>query len=125
MTDLYTVLATITKVSVLLLYLRYFKPSALARYMIWIGVVLISLFYATCLVSTLAVCVLRRGERWYSMTWARRCGPVSMRFSEAQAVVGVVSDFYLLAIPLIQVAKLHISKSQKVGLTAIFLTGLV
>lgn len=123
--NLYAFTAMIVKISLLLLYFRYFKPSAMARYMIWFGLVTISLFYVSNIVASLIFCIPRMDENWTSPSFEARCEMPELSLSYTQGVFNIISDFYILTVPLIQVVKLHVSTSKKIGLGMVFLTGLV
>lgn len=48
---------------------------------------------------------------------------VGSRLSMAQAAFNVASDLYLVMIPLVGVANLHVSRKRKFGIMGIFFTG--
>lgn len=121
----YTIATLTARVSIIFLFLRYFRPSHSARCMIWIGMVVISLFYTSTIIASLGLCVPRPGEGWSSKEIARKCGHPIIVILIMQGVFSVLCDAYLLAIPLIQVLRLHVSASQKFGLVAVFFMGLM
>lgn len=123
--ELYAFATLSIKTSILLLYKRYFSPSRLARNMIRTGLVLISLFYVSVIMANLIILIPRGGQPWLSTSLNQHNGLEEYQLSIVQGVFGVTSDSYLLSIPLIQVVKLHVSRSQKIGLATVFLTGLL
>lgn len=122
---MYSVLSILVKSSILFLYRRLFWPRNSARYMVWIGVLLIVPSYLGFLIGALVYCVPRTGENWLSYSAKSRCAQPQLRLSNVQGVFGIISDIYLLAIPVFQVSQLRVSTSRKVGIAAIFLTGLL
>ncbi|KAK7190340.1 hypothetical protein DPSP01_006160 [Paraphaeosphaeria sporulosa] len=122
---MYSFTATFIKLSILLLYRRLFWIRDSARYMICIGMVVTALFYLACFISSLIHCVPRHGEGWLSQESKQRCAQPELEVSVVQGVFGVISDFYLLLIPMLQVTRLRVTTSQKIGLAGLFLTGLL
>jgi hypothetical protein len=111
---------TFTKLSLLLLYLRLFSPSRRARYLILFGIILIPLFYTACLLKDIITCTPRPGENWAKAGQSMRCG---IDINYVLAPFNVLSDFYLLAIPISVVWKLQLPLRKKVGAGAVFMTG--
>jgi hypothetical protein len=93
--------------------------------MIGIGMVAITLFYMACFVTSMVHCMPRNGEGWLSQGAKERCAQPELQVSVIQGIFGVISDFYLLVIPMMQVSRLRVTTSQKVGLVGLFLTGLL
>jgi hypothetical protein len=122
---MYSISAIVIKLSILLLYRRLFWVRRTARYMVWIGATVISLFYVGGIISSLVHCVPRKGEGWLAPSSQHRCGQPELQLSAGQGVFGVISDFYLLMIPMLQVGRLKVPISQKFGIGAVFLTGLL
>ncbi|OCL02128.1 hypothetical protein AOQ84DRAFT_305275 [Glonium stellatum] len=122
---MYQFVALTIKTSILLLYQRLFVVSKSARYLIHFGIAAVVAFYISMIIASAVMCTPRRGEKWLSPVSTNRCAQPELIASSIQGVFGVVSDFYILTIPLLQVYGLHISMSQRIGLTAIFLTGLL
>lgn len=117
--------AIFTKTSLLLLYMRIFKVARAAAVMIWTGILFIVLFYVACFIAIGVFCFPRDGEDWFSASLAPRCGPPQQKLAAVQGVVGVVTDFYTLAIPFFLVLRLQMSTSKKAAVAGIFLTGLM
>lgn len=117
--------AIFTKVSLLVLYMRIFKVSNIAAIMIWAGIVFITLFYTICFVAIAAFCFPRGSEDWYTAITQLRCGPNNWKLLAAQGPVGVITDFYTLAIPFFLVLRLQMTTSKKTAVAGIFLTGLM
>ena len=109
------------KLSVLLLLYQLFGVNQTMRYLIYLGIGFQALFY-------LAVTI------FYSVTRAE-CVSIanSMNFvcshqwplAETQSVVNVLTDVYVLVLPLAKVMQLQFSSRRRTGIVAIFLTGLL
>lgn len=94
--------------------------------MILAGIAVINLFYLSCLVGALILCVPRQGDGgWTSQASQTRCAWPDSQLSLAQGIFSTLSDFYVLAIPLHMVWGLNLPLRRKVGVSAIFLTGLL
>jgi hypothetical protein len=89
-----------------------FWPRDTARYTVWIGLVTIVTFYMAIIIASLVYCIPRKGQP-------------NLKLSSVQGSFGVVSDFYLLAIPLFQITRLRVSASKRVAIAAVFSTGLL
>ncbi|KAJ8127121.1 hypothetical protein O1611_g6515 [Lasiodiplodia mahajangana] len=122
----YFVAAMLTKISLCTLYLRLFKPSKAAKWLIWLGQALIGIFYTITFLTTLIYCVPRTGDGgWGSRKSLDRCARPQVQIAAAAGVVGTILDFYILTIPLGIVFSLKLHLTKKVGIAAIFLTGLL
>lgn len=120
---LYAITAVSVKVSLLLLYLRIFRPSHRANIMIWLGIAWVTLFYLACIIAYLLLFVPRPGGNsdWGVMT--HRTTLRILDLAAASGVIGCVQDLYILAIPIQLVAGLRLQKKKKIGVIALFLTG--
>ena len=61
-------------------------------------------------------------------TWrlrAQECSLPSQYLAIVQSVFGTVSDIYLLVIPIQSIFKLHLEMKRKIGVSAIFMIGIV
>jgi hypothetical protein len=122
---IYAVTATFIKVTLLLLYLRIFRPSTTANVMIWLGIVSVTLFYLASAVVYIIVFVPRPGgnKAWGAMS--HRTSMIILDMAAAQGVVGCVQDLYILIIPVYLVSGLRLARRRKLGVIALFLTGLL
>ena len=96
-----------TKLALLLLYHRIFYPDKKTRYAIWLGIVVSFVFYLIIAILFISVSDLR----------------TKLLLNRANGVANVVSDFYILTIPIFAISRLQMSSSRKLGVSAIFLTG--
>ena len=79
------------------------------------------LFYTTCLLMEAISCTPRTGETWLAAQLSRRCGR-DLTLGYVMAAFNVLSDFYLLAIPIPVVWRLQLPLRRKVGVSAVFVT---
>lgn len=121
----YAIAAIFVKTTLLMLYLRIFRPSLRANVMIWMGIVLIVLFYLACAIAYIILFVPRPGGNpaWGVMT--KHTTDVILNIAAAQGVVGCLQDIYILTIPIHLVVGLRLPLGRKIGVVAIFLTGLL
>lgn len=112
------------KLSLLVMYLRLFKPVQLVKIIIYVCIGVVTCFYMATVIAELVVGIPRAGDSgWYAAQL--RYGPVGLDVSSVRGVFGIVSDFGILFIPLSQVIKLNLPLKRKVTLICIFLTGLL
>lgn len=109
------------RLSLLSLYLRIFKPIRWARITIFVGIILIAVFYVICAITLLATTVPRPGQTWMYTT--SKHVKLEEDVSVAQGYFGVFSDLLILVIPLRLVSDLSLPKNRKIGVLAVFLTG--
>lgn len=124
---MYILSAMWIKITLLVLYLRLFKPSPRANLMIWGGIVLCVLFYTACVVVSLVQCVPVSNSLPTSGHFGEKdtCGQPQLNLSAGQGVFSAVTDFYVLVIPVSLVLELRLPLKRKIGVSAIFLTGLL
>lgn len=105
-----------TKLTLFILYYRLFSPSQVMRYLIFFGIGFNFLFYTiyTFLYSLMCPNVSKR---------ALTCGPRLKAMGVATSAINVVSDFYILLIPLAAISNLQLPPKKKWGLMGIFFTG--
>ncbi|KAF2726751.1 hypothetical protein EJ04DRAFT_480099 [Polyplosphaeria fusca] len=116
--------ALFTKTTLLVLYLRIFRPSYHATIMIWAGIAVIVVAYIAFAVAAIAVYVPAPGhEEQWGMTKDSSKTTALMNITSVSGVFGIVSDFYILFIPMHLVVGLHLPFGKKVGVCGIFLTG--
>lgn len=96
-----------TKLSLFQMYLRIFSPDLRTRYLIYFGITLMVLFYTACLLTETISCTPRSGETWLDVARSKRCGK-DLTLGYLMAAFNVLSDFYLLAIPIPVIWKLHL-----------------
>lgn len=98
-----------TKLSLLLLYFRIFKPNRIVYIGTIIGMVTFTIYYV--IVFFLYIFV--------------KATEIQLRFTYSVAVINVVTDVYILCLPFIGVWQLQLSAVKKRRVSAIFMTGLL
>ncbi|RHZ53906.1 putative plasma membrane protein Pth11-like [Aspergillus thermomutatus] len=98
-----------TKLTLLLLYLRLFLLNRPVKIGIWGGIVFCTVYYTAALFLNI---FLKDVHALLMLTYS-------------VAVIGVVSDVYIITLPLLAIAQLHLSRAKKWRVAAVFLTGLL
>ena len=119
----YSLTMLFAKLALFLLYYRLFASDYWTKIAIYLGIIAICLFYIACSVIFLIWCLPRSGESWISPTFDARCAPIT-QVSNAHGWFGLLSDLYIFFLPLPALWGLHMPLKKKVGVTAVFLTGL-
>ncbi|KAL8728135.1 MAG: hypothetical protein Q9181_005452 [Wetmoreana brouardii] len=110
------------KLALFLLYLHLFGRLRWMRYSVWFGITITGLFYVSGLIVPFGLCAPRGGKTWLDMSMTPRCRN-SEDYGIAQGVMNLISDFYLLIIPIPAVMSLQLPQKKKFGVIAIFMTG--
>ncbi|OJJ64192.1 hypothetical protein ASPSYDRAFT_84214 [Aspergillus sydowii CBS 593.65] len=109
-----------TKISILLLYKRLF-PVAKMRIAIWVGIAIIGILYGSFIIMSavnIGICVT------VGTDISPFCDFVHTGLVIWQGASNVVTDFYLVVLPIPQVLKLKLSRKKKIGLCLTFASGL-
>ncbi|KAF2966226.1 hypothetical protein GQX73_g7331 [Xylaria multiplex] len=116
---------TLIKVSILTFYLRIFNPVPRLKIMIWAGLVTVVGFLLAILIGTLILCVPRSGENngFAGLGIPKRCNTGIPNFTTAGTIFSVISDFYILFIPLHLLPSMKLSRKRKVAVGSVFLVG--
>lgn len=123
---LYSASAMFAKISLLVFFYRIFYPSRLAKICIWGGIGVLALYYTVTIIVAVALIHPRPGEGgWASPQVADERGSQLPGALLAQGIINAVTDFYVLAIPLSMVSQLQLPLLKKIGVSCIFLTGLM
>ena len=104
-----------------MLYFRIFNVNRTMRWMIHIGIYVQIVFYISWVAvysALLAVCATATGfsHPFCTNTWIT---------VEVQGAINVITDFYILALPTVMVWQLQLTFRRKLGVIAVFMTGLV
>ena len=92
------------------------------RYSSYAGATFTALFYAVLVVLTLSVTSPAPGETWQKAAHGNQgMLPEAVRI----ACVGLVLDIYILLLPIAGVKQLQMSRKRKLGIIAVFSTGLL
>ncbi|KAI1453182.1 hypothetical protein F4805DRAFT_384402 [Annulohypoxylon moriforme] len=116
---------TTIKVAFLVFYLRLFGSVTHVRYMIWAGMAVVITFCVAFVIIDFVACAPWPSEdgNWLAPSLIDRCDRIAVDLVTAGAYFSVISDFYILFIPLHQVSKLGLSRKRKIGVSLLFLTG--
>ncbi|KAI0104648.1 hypothetical protein GGR51DRAFT_224111 [Nemania sp. FL0031] len=109
---------TLIKVSLLTFYLRIFNPVSRLKLMIWIGLVAVVAFLLAVIIGTLILC---HGSTRFSIP--EQCGKKSADFTTAGTIFSVITDFYILFIPIQLLPSLKLSRRRKIAVGSVFLIG--
>ncbi len=112
------------KASLFLLYLRLFHPNQSTKIMIYFGMIFTLVFYAATTATFGVLCIPRSGETWMESDFSSRCKK-SIVMTYVQGIFNVVSDFYLLLLPIPVVWNLQMPLRKKIGVLTIFMAGLL
>ncbi|KAL3476535.1 hypothetical protein BJX99DRAFT_270360 [Aspergillus californicus] len=105
---LITVATYFTKLTLLLLYLRLFEQNRPVKLGIWAGIIVCSLYYTITMFLYIFLDPVDQIDLIY-----------------ASAIVGVITDVYIICLPLCAVAQLHLNRTKKWRVAAVFMTGLL
>ncbi|KAI0143845.1 hypothetical protein F4776DRAFT_442144 [Hypoxylon sp. NC0597] len=127
---LYAVATAFMKSTFLALYLRIFKPAKGANILLWTSLVVIVVFYVISFIMEAAICgpaINKPFPTTYPAAYDPDVG-CSMPQRPLWITIGVfsvVSDFYLLAVPVGFTLNIRLPLKRKIGVCCMFLTGLV
>lgn len=115
-------LATLfAKLSILLLYLRIFTTSRCLRISVYIGAVVLTLFYIAMIGTGIAVMSTCAGLASASIDI---CDKISNDIQLLNSAFNVVTDCWILILPMPFIMKLQMPLNRKVGLAGVFAIGL-
>ncbi|KAL4915270.1 hypothetical protein BDW62DRAFT_127477 [Aspergillus aurantiobrunneus] len=97
-----------TKLAILLLYLRLFSRNTPVKLGIWTGIISCSIFYTVTM---------------FLFIFVNRAAQVAV--NNATGIFGIISDLYILCLPLFAIRQLNLSRKKKWRIAAVFLTGLL
>lgn len=112
------------KCSIFLLFLTIFGELRWMRILVWLGLLTTGLFYFAALLVFTISCSPRGDEDYLESFSKARYGSRTITFSLVMTSFSVVSDFYLFVLPIPAVLGLHMRTGKKLGILAIFMTGL-
>ncbi|KAL9053344.1 MAG: hypothetical protein Q9206_003972 [Seirophora lacunosa] len=119
----YVLVILLTKVSILLLYLRLFSPTPALRTTIHINLWANAVFYVACIFAVLFICNPR------AALWKPDVGLVHCHDQRtvriASAAVNGISDVAILVIPISVVWRLQMQRKKKLRAIAVLASGLL
>lgn len=94
--------------------------------MIWAGIVFTAISYTAFLIAWILCSLPFPYEAgWSDPIFLKRTSLQTPAVSLGLGALGTFTDFYIIAIPLTAISRLHMSMVRKIGLSALFATGLV
>ena len=116
----------IIKLSLFLMLLDLFGVKKWLRVAVWVGIVVTGLFYLSMTVALLVLCAPRKQTQLaYLMILSTPKCLNNLALILPVGFMNVVSDVYLLLLPLSVLWGLQLPTMKKIGVSAIFLTGSV
>ena len=116
------------KLSLFVLYVQIFGPLQWLRYLAWAGAIFTGLFYFIVMAIELAVCIPGNGHSslaYLAALDAPKCVSTRRPIVIGLGVVSVLSDLYLIILPLPAVWSLQLPLRRKLAVSAMFFTGSV
>ncbi|PVI01876.1 hypothetical protein DM02DRAFT_470802, partial [Periconia macrospinosa] len=111
------------KAAILILYHRAFKPKAWMRYSCWVlGVIFVGAYWQT-IPQSFLYCMPHNGKPWDAIV-LENCNHLKIP-GLVHGAMNVAADLIMVLLPVPIIAKLHISLSKKIALSAVFATGLL
>lgn len=112
------------KLSLLQLYLFLFERLEWMKRLAWIAILVTGLFYFSITIAKIALCAPRGSETYIMAFSTRRCNNTKV-LGVVTGVFNIVSDLYLLILPVPAVLKLQVSDRDKFRSLTAFMTGIM
>lgn len=93
--------------------------------MIYVGIAATAVIQMVFMLYNIISCIPRRHQTYLEAGQSHKCTVNALTVGIAQSAIYVAIDFYILYIPLEVVWGLQLSMRRKIGISAIFLTGLL
>lgn len=111
------------KAAVCTLYLRIFKTVTWMRYSAWGAIIFLGCTYGS-MVPVYAVYSLPYGNEKWDLTLAAKVGKAD-KMAITTGAINVATDIFMIVLPLPIIMKLNLSLRKRLGLAAVFLTGII
>ncbi|KAI9722433.1 MAG: hypothetical protein M1828_004800 [Chrysothrix sp. TS-e1954] len=115
----------LAKLSVLMLYLRIFGIRQRTRILTYVA---IAISLSRCLLYVIGytiLCVPAGDQSWVAVEASRKCSVTGEVLGVVAVTISIVNDFFIMSIPLPAVWDLKLATKKKIGLSAVFITGLL
>lgn len=106
------------------MYIQIFRPFKWLRYSSYAGAIITVLFYFSILVATLTFTVPSPGQTLAEHQQTPREAKAT-QVTIPVGSVGLAIDVFILILPIVGVSKLQLPLRRKIGVMAVFLTGLM
>lgn len=113
------------KLSLFILYLHLFGVKHRIRILIYAGIGSIFMVYTGILIGYGVFCIPRSGMSWSEAIKDPRCHVHTPSIQYIVGIFGVLSDFYILGLPIPVILRLQVPRKERIGLFALFMTGLL
>lgn len=120
---MYNPTAFCAKLSLLLLYYRLFARHRWVRYSVYLGIGSIATVYTADTIAYGYLCFPHGGQGWIEAATTARCYDNAILISYVRGPFNLLSDLYLLLLPLPAVWQLHLPLRKRLGIAGIFMTG--
>lgn len=120
---LYGLIAFCSKLSLFLLYYRLFARHRWMRILVYFGIGSVGVSYLADMVVYGYLCLPRRGHGWIETVLSPRCNKQFIMISYVRGPFNLISDLYLLLLPLPAVWQLQMPLRKRIGIAGIFFTG--
>lgn len=120
---LYSPIPFCAKLSLFLLYYRLFARHQWIRYLVYLGIGSAAAMFTAGMIVYGYLCLPRRGQSWVEAGLSSRCHKQSIMICYVRGPFNILSDLYLLLLPLPAVWQLHLPLRKRLGIAGIFLTG--
>ena len=111
-----------SKTSLLLLFYRIFSPDKIFRYKLYGAFAFIGLTTLTQIPMYLAICLPSKHGSWAEAN--TNCHKTSV-YTYVQGPAAIVFDLFLIYLPTSVIVHLHMPLRRKIGISAIFATGML
>jgi hypothetical protein len=115
----------LAKLTVLLLYLEVFSINTPTRIMIFVAMAIITAHFLTNTIGNAVLCVPLPGESWQLKDSSHACIVVADQLSIALGAISVLTDFFIILIPIPVIWRLQLATHKKIGVSLIFITGIL
>lgn len=116
---IYMASVTFPKIAILLFFLRIFVDRVV-RALVWVLVIVMVMFFIAGLILALALC------RPYAFKWDKTihgtCGDIMAGYRWV-SIPSIVTDFFILVIPIPVIWKLQMNRGKKIGVILTFMVG--
>ena len=121
---LYSPTMLMAKMSLLLLYYQIFSPNLRFRYCVHVSMGVFFLFYCGMFIAFIILMIPPPGQSLL-VTFRSLDTAKGISLSVAQSVAGVAIDFFIFCLPIPVIWKLQLPLGKKIGVSAVFMIGLL
>lgn len=114
----------LAKLTFFLMYVQLFRPMKWLRYCSYAGAVVNVLWYSALLITELALTVPHPGQSFLEQLMSPR-KEKSFEIAVPTASINLIFDVYIFILPIAGTSKLQLPLKRKLGVMAIFMTGLL